>query len=82
MKKDINQYDDGGNRHGRWERYYDDGRLSHVITYINGMETGLNECYYRTGELNYRGMLLDGEDVGFWEEHWKKGSEYYYCILT
>ena len=47
----MNQYNENDERHGYWERYYSNGRLSYKGHYDNGKKVGYWEWYHPNGEL-------------------------------
>jgi antitoxin component YwqK of YwqJK toxin-antitoxin module len=61
----INLYNDKGERHGYWERYYDNGQLSYKGNYVNGNKHGYWEIYFDNGNLYYKGYYDMGEKVDY-----------------
>ena len=49
--KDITPYNDQDERHGYWERYWDNGQLWYKGNYVNGKQHGYWERYYPNGKL-------------------------------
>jgi antitoxin component YwqK of YwqJK toxin-antitoxin module len=78
-KKDnlINLFDEKGNRHGYWEKYYGDGKLSYKGEWVNGKEHGYWESYYDNGKLSYKGNYVNGKKDGYWESYFSNGQLYY-----
>jgi hypothetical protein len=40
------QYNEKGQRHGKWTKYYLDGRFNYIESYINDDVFGYSLCYY------------------------------------
>jgi len=52
MRKDIQPYNDKGQRHGLWEWYYSDGQLWYKCFFHNGRKVGYEVDYeYITDKL-------------------------------
>ncbi len=51
MKKDITPYNEKGERHGYWEKYYLNGNLWYKGNYVNGNRHGYWEWYHDNGKL-------------------------------
>jgi len=49
MNKDIESFNDKGQRHGLWEIYYFDS-LRYKCFYHNGKKVGYNEYHWGNGE--------------------------------
>ena len=47
-----NQFNKNGDRHGYWEKYYND-KLYYKGNYINGTSIGYWENYHLNGDLYY-----------------------------
>ena len=45
MKKDIINRDSNGNRHGKYERYYPNGKLKRRCNYDMGLKIGIEETH-------------------------------------
>jgi hypothetical protein len=73
----INLYNDKGERHGYWERYYDNGQLMYKGNYVNGKQHGYWEKYFDNGQLCYKGNYVNGEEHGYWEEYYSNGNKFY-----
>jgi antitoxin component YwqK of YwqJK toxin-antitoxin module len=50
--KDIRPYNDKGERHGYWEKYYLNGNLWYKGNYVNGNRHGYWEWYHDNGQLD------------------------------
>jgi len=50
MSKNITSFNDKGEGHGYWERYYD-GHLWYKRFFHNGKEIGYEETYWHSGKL-------------------------------
>ena len=51
----MNEYNENGERHGPWEKYYSNGKSYWRANYVNGKMHGLYEDYYYTnGNLIYK----------------------------
>ena len=53
---------DGGEKHGPYEAYYENGQLRHKGNYSDGKKHGLYESYFNSGssKANYKDGKLDG----------------------
>ncbi|MCB2221021.1 MAG: hypothetical protein KQI35_11545 [Bacteroidetes bacterium] len=56
-----------GERHGKWEAWYEDGTLWSVGTFENGVENGTKTVYYENGNKYYEGYIKNDERVGTWK---------------
>jgi len=65
----MNQRNDKGQKHGFWEWYYHDSKLSCRGTYVNDKSHGYWEDYYPDGTLNWKGHFNNEERTGYWEWH-------------
>jgi antitoxin component YwqK of YwqJK toxin-antitoxin module len=72
--KDITPYNENGNPHGYWERYYSNGNLGYKGNYVDGKQHGYWESYYYNGNLAYKGNYVDGNRHGYWESYWANGN--------
>ena len=45
----INLYNEKGEKHGYWEYYFGNGKLSYKGSYLNGEKHGYWESYYDNG---------------------------------
>ena len=61
-------------RHGRFEAYHINGRLSSEGSFVHGVEQGEWRDYYPSGQLAARGMYEDGKEVGSWQFYDQDGS--------
>ncbi len=54
-----------GKKEGEYKRYYKNGQLQLIGTYINGNEEGEEKWFYKNGQLwiicNYINHILEGE---------------------
>ena len=46
MNKDIESYNDKGQRHGYWESYYNIDTLLYKCYYVNDLPNGYEEFYH------------------------------------
>ena len=51
MLYNMNEYNEQGEKHGPWERYYTNGNSRVKANYVNGQPHGLCEYYYLNGKL-------------------------------
>jgi antitoxin component YwqK of YwqJK toxin-antitoxin module len=51
----MNKYNEQGERHGPWERYWYNGKLWYKGNYVNGEKRGPWEWYDENGKLRYKG---------------------------
>jgi antitoxin component YwqK of YwqJK toxin-antitoxin module len=70
----INLFDEKGNRHGYWERYWSNGKLDFKGNYVNGNRHGYFESYYDNGQLYYKGNYVNGKEHGYWESYYSNGQ--------
>ena len=49
----MNQYNEKGQQHGLWQRYYFNNKIAYKCYYNNGKIYGYYENYY-DGKLNYK----------------------------
>jgi antitoxin component YwqK of YwqJK toxin-antitoxin module len=70
----INLYNEKGEKHGYWERYYGDGQLYYKGNYVDGKQHGYWEDYYSNGNLAFKGNYVDGKEHGYWESYWYNGK--------
>jgi antitoxin component YwqK of YwqJK toxin-antitoxin module len=47
--KDLKPTNDKGQRHGYWEEYFSNGKLSYKGNFVNGKEHGYWEWYFDDG---------------------------------
>ena len=74
----MNQYNDKGQRHGPWERYWSNGNPWYKTNYINGNEHGLCEDYYcSNGNLSYKANYVNGKEHGLSERYSSNGKLYF-----
>lgn len=59
-------FDHDGSRNGRWEYYFNNGKLWSVGEYKNGQMNGIKEVYWPTGKMRYKGQFLNNEKSGHW----------------
>jgi antitoxin component YwqK of YwqJK toxin-antitoxin module len=70
----INLYNDNGQKHGYWERYYYNGQLICKGNYVNGKEHGYWEYYWSNGNLDSKGNYVNGKEHGYWEDYYSNGK--------
>lgn len=63
----INQHDENGKKHGRWEDYYA-GRQYYKGGYNHGKFHGLWELYHENGQPIGKGEYKNHKDRGLWYE--------------
>lgn len=56
-----------GQRHGRWEHRFVDGRVRSEMTYEAGAIAGPVTWYRSTGGLLQKGSFVNDEKHGFWQ---------------
>jgi antitoxin component YwqK of YwqJK toxin-antitoxin module len=61
----INLYNAKGEKHGYWEYYYFNGKLSHKGNYVAGKEHGSWEYYHNNGNLYSKGFYDQGKQVDY-----------------
>lgn len=54
----MNAYNDKGEKHGPWEKYWYNGNLWYKENYVNGKAQGLFEIYDSNGKLSYKQYFL------------------------
>ena len=66
----INQVDELGERHGTWEYYFSDGRVSHRVNFRHGHFHGLMGDYscHKTVWIWYKGEWNNDKQIGLWYE--------------
>jgi antitoxin component YwqK of YwqJK toxin-antitoxin module len=69
----MNEYNEQGQQHGPWEKYYRNGKLWYKGSFINGQRHGLWEDYYPNDNLYYKGNYVNGEPNGIFEWNWAHG---------
>lgn len=62
----MNQLNNKGEKHGPWEEYYNNGKLSHRGTYLNGAKVGEWVFYWVNGNLQWLGSYKMNQLIGFW----------------
>ncbi len=88
LKKRTNyqSVNDGGERHGLSEWYYENGQLWQKRSWKDGKQHGLEEVYHENGQLWQKRSWKDGKKHGLWETYdengqlerkgsWKDGKE-------
>jgi antitoxin component YwqK of YwqJK toxin-antitoxin module len=65
----MNEFNNKGERHGYWEKYYANDNLDYKGYYINDKRHGYWEDYYHDGTLNWKGYFNNGERIGYWKWH-------------
>lgn len=63
-------YDESGKRTGKWDYFYEDGKLWSTCEYEQGLKHGKSEVFFLNGQLRYEGEYYFDEAV--------KGSFRYY----
>ncbi len=72
--KSKGDFDELGNRDGRWEYYFNNGKLWSVGEYKNGEMHGIKEVYWPDGHLRYKGHFTNNEKSGHWVFYNPDGS--------
>ncbi len=54
----MNQYNEKGERHGLWIKYYYDNKLCYISNYINGEPIGYWDFYNSNNDLIYKKFYL------------------------
>ena len=72
--KNIESYNDKGERHGYWEEYHSNGKLWYKGNYINDKYDGYWKGYHSNGNLRYKGNYVNGKGDGYWEEYYSNGK--------
>lgn len=57
----------GGERHGKWLAWYENGNLWSSADYKNGKEHGSNVVYYENGQVRYTKEHINGVANGLWQ---------------
>ena len=57
------EYNDEGEPHGKWQTWYDHGKLKSVINYKNGMKEGKVIYYTHRGEVMYEAVFQGNRAV-------------------
>ncbi len=65
---------DGGQKHGLSEVYWENGKLENKVNYKDGKRDGLVEWYDKNGQLRHKANYKDGEQDGLAETYHKNGS--------
>lgn len=47
----VNQKDANGKRHGKWEKFYNNGKLRYQGQFNHGKETGIFKFYFESGDI-------------------------------
>ena len=71
---DMNECNKEGQRHGPWESYYENGKLSYKGNYLNGKVHGLFESYYSDGNLRFKSNYINGKRHGLWKAYYLNGK--------
>ncbi len=70
----MNEYNDKGERHGYWEKYYLNGNLDWKGNYVNDRRNGRWKFYWQNGKLQWVGNYNNGIRVGCWDWYNTKGN--------
>ena len=65
---------DGGERHGIQESYYENGQLDSKLNFKDGKIDGLGESYYENGQLYNKVNYKDGKEDGLRESYYENGQ--------
>ena len=73
----VNDYREEGEyrddlKHGVWQSYYDNDKLSFKGEYINGLAINKHKFYYPNGKLHWVGEFSAGFKDGEWKEYNKE----------
>ncbi len=70
-------FNEKGEKHGKWTRYYENGKKNSEEEYVNGLKNGKSVEWYMSGEktfeVNYVNDMPDGKWI-IWDETGKKIS--------
>ena len=69
----------GDLRDGKWQAFYQDGKLKYEGNYIQGNPDGLHKFYYNNGKIKEEQYYIIGISR---EKNWKKYDENGELILT
>ena len=80
----IKEYYDGGAlkakgreeygvKEGKWQFYFENGRLFREIHFRNGIEDGDWKMWHENGLLYIEQLKLLGKSEGFWKEYYEDG---------
>ena len=63
-----------GQLNGKCLQYFEDGTLSAVVNYKDGLKDGLWRIWHPNGELAYKLHYKNGERTGTWKGYDQKGD--------
>ncbi|GIV31338.1 MAG: hypothetical protein KatS3mg029_0689 [Saprospiraceae bacterium] len=63
-----------GSLHGVRKRFYENGNLDFLETYVNGHFEGLYQKYYPNGQLANEGQYIADEMTGTWRRWYESGE--------
>ena len=64
----INQYDENGEQHGLWIRYFNNGELACKLVFNHGELVGPYIRYMSAGQIEFKGFFSKKKDIGLWYE--------------
>jgi antitoxin component YwqK of YwqJK toxin-antitoxin module len=68
----VNYVDD--EMHGKYEEFYNNGKLFMKGSYKHGKKVGEWVCYYTDGILDWKGYYKNGRPHGYFEEYYTDGT--------
>ena len=69
-----NKYNKDGQRHGLWEKYWDNNQLMYKGVYVNGKKHGLWEHYHGNGQFYCKCTYVNGKEHGLWKHYNRDGT--------
>lgn len=66
--------DEGGQRHGIWYFYGEDGTKISMTEYNHGKKNGVSLVRYQNGAIQYTGEYQDDKQVGIWKTYDPSGK--------
>ena len=67
-------YDKDKRRNGRWEYYFNNGKLWSIGEYEYGKMEGKKEVYWPDGQIRYKGQFSNNKKSGHWVFYNADGS--------
>tara|TARA_B110000003_G_C16571540_1_gene504482 strand:+ start:626 stop:1240 length:615 start_codon:yes stop_codon:yes gene_type:complete len=65
--------DSEGKQDGEWKFYYENGKVSDINIFKNGVANGLTVNYYKNGTIHLKGNLKNGKEDGEWKFYYASG---------
>jgi antitoxin component YwqK of YwqJK toxin-antitoxin module len=63
-----------GKKHGKWKRYFMDGKVASAAFYLQGVKHGTWKYYYKNGQLQASITFERGKKVGLWKSWFYDGN--------